>query len=124
MLDLKWIREHTEELRKMLISRKSKYSVDDLLAVDADRRKVLAELERLQAERNKSAEQIGRLKAQKADVGEALKAVESNKDKIKELEGRLAEVDPKFQDLLLRINNVPDVSVPTGQSEADNKIIR
>ncbi len=124
MLDLKWIREHPEELRQMLSQRKSKLPIDEFFKWDAQRRKVLADLERLQAERNKSAEQIGRLKAQKADVATALKDIESNKTQIKDLESQLAEVEPKFQDFLLRINNVPDPSVPVGTSEADNKVIR
>jgi seryl-tRNA synthetase len=124
MLDMKWVREHPDELRQMLVNRKSKFSVDEFLKLDAERRKLMAELERLQAERNKSADQIGRLKAQKADATAALKEVESNKTQLKSLEGQLAELDPKFQDLLLRINNVPDASVPVGQSESDNKIMR
>src|SRR5258708_3701133 len=124
MLDLKWIREHPEELRQMLSQRKSKLPIDEFFKWDAQRRKVLADLERLQAERNKSAEQIGRLKAKKADVATAHKDIESNKTQIKDLESQLAEVEPKFQDFLLRINNVPDPSVPVGTSEADNKVIR
>src|SRR5947208_2800166 len=105
MLDMKWIREHPDELRRMLVNRKSKFSVDEFLKLDVERRKILGELEHLQAERNKSADQIGRLKAQKADATAALKEVESNKTQLKALEGQLAELDPKFQDLLLRINN-------------------
>src|SRR5258705_504704 len=54
----------------------------------------------------------------------SVKEVESKKTEIKALESQLAEVDPKFQDFLLRINNVPDPSVPTGASEADNKVLR
>jgi seryl-tRNA synthetase len=124
MLDLKWVREHPDELRKMLVNRKSKLALDDFFTLDAQRRKILGELERLQAERNKAADQIGRLKAQKGDVTAALKEVESKKDEIKALEVQLADVDPKFQDFLLRINNVPDASVPVGASEADNTIMR
>src|SRR4051812_7366912 len=108
MLDTKWIREHPEELKKMLVSRKSKLPIDEFFTLDNQRRTILTELEKLQAERNKAADQIGRIKAQKGDVSAALKEVESSKTKIKELETQLAEVDPKFQDFLLRINNVPD----------------
>jgi len=109
MLDVKWIRDHPDDLRRMLANRKSKLPVDELFKLDAERRKFLAELERLQAERNKAA-------AQKADA--------SNKTQIKALEAQLAEVEPKYQDILLRINNLPDPSVPVGSSEADNKVIR
>jgi seryl-tRNA synthetase len=124
MLDLKWIREHPEELRQMLVHRKSKLPLEEFTALDAQRRKVLTELEQLQAARNKAADQIGRLKAQKADVTGALKEVDTQKAQIKSLETQLAEVEPKFQDFLLRINNIPDASVPVGQSESDNAVIR
>jgi seryl-tRNA synthetase len=124
MLDTKWIRENPDALKTMLANRKSKLSIDEFYTLDGQRRKILAELEKLQAERNKAADQIGRLKAQKGDVSTALKEVESSKTKIKDLETQLAEVDPKFQDILLRINNVPDASVPVGASEADNPTMR
>jgi seryl-tRNA synthetase len=124
MLDLKWIRDNPDALRQMLAQRKSKLPVDELYTLDAQRRKLLGELEKLQAERNKAADQIGRLKAQKADATAALKEVETHKAQIKALEAQLAEVEPKFQDFLLRINNVPDRSVPVGQSEADNPVLR
>jgi seryl-tRNA synthetase len=124
MLDLKWIREHRTDLERMLKSRLSKLDIAPLYELDTQRRKILSELERLQAERNKSADQIGRIKAQKGDVTTALKEVESAKTRIKELESQLAETEPKLNDLLLRINNVPDPSVPVGTSEADNEVVR
>lgn len=124
MLDMKWVREHPNELREMLKSRRSKLDVAPLFDLDGERRKILQELEQLQAARNKSADQIGRLKAQKQDVTSILKEVDGFKGKIKELEARLAEVDPKLQDLLLRINNIPDASVPVGSSAEDNKVLR
>ncbi len=124
MLDLKWIRENRPALEKMLKDRRSKLDVGPLYTFDAERRKVLGELEKLQAERNKSANQIGRVKAQKGDVATLLKEVESAKGEIKALEAKLGDVDPKLNDLLLRINNVPDPSVPVGASAADNKVLR
>jgi len=108
----------------MLANRRSKLDVAPLYALDAERRKILSELEQLQAARNKAADQIGRLKAQKQDTTAVMKEVEGAKGKIKDLEAKLAEVEPKFNDFVLRINNVPDASVPIGASAADNKVIR
>src|ERR1043166_356801 len=79
MLDIKWIRENRPALEKMLKDRRSKLEVAPLYTLDADRRKLLSELEQLQAERNKSADQIGRVKAQKGDVATLLKEVETKK---------------------------------------------
>src|SRR5688572_22997004 len=124
MLDMKWVRENPDALKTMLAHRRSKLDISPLLALDAQRRTVLAELEVLQAQRNKSAEQIGRLKAQKQDATDALKEVDGFKGRIKDLETQLADVEPKLTDLALRINNIPDASVPIGASAADNKVLR
>jgi seryl-tRNA synthetase len=124
MLDMKWIRDHRPALEKMLTSRKSKLDIAPIYTLDSDRRKLLAELELLQAERNKSADQIGKAKAQKGDVATLLKEVETKKGEIKALESKLADIEPKLNDLLLRINNIPDASVPVGASAEDNKVIR
>src|SRR5450432_2927099 len=123
MLDMKWIRENRPALEKMLQSRRSKLDIAPIYTLDSDRRKYLAELELLQAERNKSADQIGRVKAQKGDVATLLKEVETKKGEIKALEAKLAEIEPKLNDLLLRINNIPDASTPVGASAADNKVM-
>jgi len=124
MLDLKWIRDNRPALEAMLKSRLSKVDVSPIYDLDVERRKVLTELEQLQAQRNKAAEQIGKLKVQKADVTEALKAVDSFKDRMKELEAKRAEIEPKLNDAVLRIQNVPDASVPMGISAVDNKVMR
>jgi len=124
MLDMKWVRENRAEIEKMLRDRRSKLDIAPLYDWDAERRKMLSELERLQAERNKSADQVGRVKAQKGDIATLLQGMESGKMKIKELETKLADVEPKLNDLLLRLNNIPDASVPQGGSAADNKEMR
>jgi seryl-tRNA synthetase len=124
MLAIKWIRENRPALQKMLADRRSKLDIGPIYTLDAERRKILAELEQLQAERNKSADQVGRAKAQKGDVATLLKEVETQKGKIKSLESKLADIEPKLNDLLLRINNIPDASVPVGATAADNKVLR
>jgi seryl-tRNA synthetase len=73
MLDIKWIRDNPEALKIMLANRRSKLDVAPVHELDAQRRKLLSELEQLQSARNKSADQIGKLKAQKQDATAALK---------------------------------------------------
>src|SRR5258706_3042856 len=124
MLDIKWIRENQKALEKMLTDRRSKLDIGPLYTLDAERRKILTELERIQADRNKSADQIGRAKAQKGDVSTLLKTVETKKGEMKSLEAKLGDIEPKLKDILLRINNIPDPSVPVGASADDNKVIR
>ena len=124
MLDMKWIRENPDALKTMLANRRSKLDVAPLFDLDIRRRKLLTDLAHIQAQRNKSAEQIGRLKAQKQDTTAVMNEVESYKGRMKDLEVQLAEIEPKLNDLLLRINNIPDASVPVGASAAENKVMR
>ena len=125
MLDVKWIRENRLALEKMLANRRSKLDVSPIFQLDIERREVLSELERLQAARNKASADIGRLKSQKKEPApELLKTLEVTKGQTKELEARLAAVESKLNDLLLRINNIPDPSVPVGVTAADNKVMR
>jgi len=124
MLDVKWIRDNQSALETMLANRRTKFDLKPVFELDAARRKILLELEQLQAQRNKAAEAIGKIKAQKGDATQALKDVESFKGRIKELEAQLLEVEPTLNDLLLRLPNVPDASVPVGTSAADNKVMR
>jgi seryl-tRNA synthetase len=124
VLDMKWIRENPDALKTMLANRRSKLDVTPLYDLDIRRRKLLSDLEQIQAQRNKTAGEIGRLKAQKQDTTAIMNEVESFKGRMKDLEAQLAEIEPKLNDLLLRINNVPDASVPVGASAADNKVMR
>jgi seryl-tRNA synthetase len=124
MLDVKWIRDNRSVLEEMLKNRRSKLDVSPIYELDTERRALLSELEKLQAARNKAASEIGRLKAQKQDATALIQEMEASKGRTKELETKVAELEPKLQDLLLRINNVPDASVPVGASAADNKELR
>jgi seryl-tRNA synthetase len=125
MLDMKWVRENPEALKQMLVNRRSKADINPLLQLDKERRELLSELERLQAARNKASADIGKLKAQKKEPQpELLKRLEITRGQTKDLEAQLAVVEPKWNDLLLRINNIPDPSVPIGTTATDNKVLR
>lgn len=122
MLDLKLIREKPDLVREALQKRNDTAPVDEILALDERRRKHLVELENLRARRNEVSKQIGRTKekppeliAEMRKVGETIKVMEE------EIE---TTIEPKLQDLLLRVPNIPDASVPPGKDCFDNKIVR
>src|SRR5437016_9404509 len=128
MLDMKWVRENRPALEKMLADRRSKLEIAPLYDMDAERRKILTDLERLQAEHNVKSKAIGNQRSGE-DPGKRLKGaavdtVADEKGKIKALEAKLGDIEPKLNDLLLRLNNIPDPSVPVGASAEENKVIR
>jgi seryl-tRNA synthetase len=128
MLDLKLIREAPEAVRHGLSSRGSgdETRLDEVMALDAQRRKLLAEVENLKAQRNRVSKEIGALMAQKK-----LPEAEARKTETRQLGDRIAALDQAVQQaesardqLLLRLPNLPQASVPVGRSAADNPVVR
>ena len=128
MIDIKLVRKEPEKVKELLSRRDKKYAamVDELLAVDSERRAIISEVEELKAKRNKYSKEIGKLfKEGKKEEALKLKSeVEEISEKIVSLERELAEVDRKFEQLILSIPNPPHIGVPVGEDEEDNVVIR
>ncbi len=113
MLDLKFIRENTELVRKGIASRQDSAPIDEILRLDTQRRQKLLELEdirhaRKEAARERKAEATGR----------------KLRTQIKTLEEELRNLDTQLRDLLLQVPNIPQPSVPVGKDENDNIVVR
>jgi len=125
MLDIKFVRENPEIVKENI---KKKFQdaklplVDEVIALDAEYRKVLAEAESLRAERNKLSKSIGALMGQgKKDEAEQVKAkVAEEAARLKELEQLEPELEEKVRDIMLRIPNIIDPSVPIGPDDSHN----
>ncbi len=128
MIDIKLVRREPEKVKELLSRRDKVYSqmVDELLVVDGERRALITEIENLQAKRNKLSKEIGNLfKEGKREEALKVKAqVEEIAERIKRLEKELKEVEERFNRLLLSIPNLPHPSVPVGEDEEDNVVIR
>jgi len=128
MLDIKLIREKPDLVRQRLAARGAgdEVHVDTVLELDADRRKTVAEVERLKAERNRVSKEIGALMSQrKAQEAEAKKTETRNLgDRISSLDRRLTECDRLLRETLLQIPNLPHESVPVGGWARQNQIVR
>ncbi len=115
MIDLKYIRENAEEVRAAIACRKDSAPLDEILALDSERREKLTLLE----EKRRAKKEIARTSQQSAvEEGRLLR------DTIRSLEDRLREIDCKLGELLLQVPNIPQASVPRGQSEEDNIVTR
>ncbi len=126
MLDIRLIREKPDFVRERVASRGGDEAakIDELLKVDAKRRKAETELQRLQSERNRLSKEIGGRKSR----GEATKDLEAEVrkigDQIVDLEQRSASFDEQQRNLLLEIPNLPHESVPFGKDPSANKLVR
>ncbi len=128
MLDIKLIRSNPEYVKERLKTRDEAYAfmVDELLAVDEERRKIIAEVEQLKAEKNKLSKEIGFLykEGKKEEAEKAKEAVQAKNKKIEQLEKDLKDIEKRFNHILLSIPNIPHESVPIGEDEEDNVEIR
>ncbi len=124
MLDLKFIRENPEIVKKALKNRGEKIDLDEFLSWDKERRKILTELETARARRNKISDEIALARKEKKDVNPLVEEMQRLKEKIKTLEGESHIWEEKVEDFLLRIPNIPDPTVPIGSSPAENKVVR
>jgi len=124
MLDLKFIRENIKKVNKGLKQREEKISLDELLQLDSERRKMLVEVEDLKYRRNKTSEEIGKLKREGKEVKELIGEMHKVSERIRELDEKLKELQEKTRSLLLVIPNLPHESVPVGKTPKDNKVVR
>ena len=121
MLDLKFIRENVELVRKGAEAKGIAINLDELISLDEQRRKLIQEGESLKAKRNEVSAQIGKLKKEGGDASRAIAEMESVKDRIQAIDLELRDVEKKVNELLLTIPNVPHPSVPLGRTPAENK---
>ncbi len=128
MIDIKLLRREPERIKELLARRDKVYAemVDELLTVDKERRELLTKIENLQAKRNKLSKEIGTLfKEGKREEALSIKTeVEEISERVKRLERELKEVEERFNHLILSIPNPPHPSVPVGEDEEDNVVVR
>ncbi len=128
MLDIKLLREQPDLVRRRLASRGAgdEAQVDELLRLDEQRRKLLAEVEALKAQRNRVSKEIGALMGQKKLDEAETKKKETRElgDQISSLDKQAAEAEMARQQLMLRLPNLPHESVPLGKNAEDNPVVR
>jgi len=127
MLDLNYVRENIEKVRAALETRGvPRTALDDFEQADAERRRVIAESDRLNAQRNTASREIGALmKAGKKDEADELrKDVTASKERIAELDKLRDQVETRMRELLSSLPNLPHESVPVGNDESKNVEVR
>jgi len=119
MLDIKFIRENKDIIKEGAKKKHIETDVDTLIAVDEKRLAILSRVEFLRGEQNKCSVSMGGTltDAAKKQLIEEMHLV---KDELKEKEEELRTVMAEWQSLMLQIPNVPDISVPEGDSDEGN----
>lgn len=120
MLDIKMIRENPERVNELLKRRNPELSVDKVLEIDVERRKIQTQADELRAKRKNDSQKIGLMKKNGENTDSIQEEVRKLGDDIKALEEKQSELDEKQRDILLHIPNIPDETTPIGLSEDDN----
>ena len=126
MLDIRLVREKPDFVRARLATRGGgdEAKIDEVLRVDAERRKTETELQRSQSERNRLSKEIG-AKRSRSEPSEDLEAqVRKIGDEIVDLTQRASTFDEEQRHLLLEIANLPHESVPVGKDPSANRVAR
>ncbi|MFQ5432173.1 MAG: serine--tRNA ligase [Nitrospinota bacterium] len=124
MLDLKMLRNERDKATASLSRRHMDLDIDSLVALEEKRIEAASKLESMQRTMNEAAAEIGKLVREKKDAGEAKLRMKELSDSIKEKESYCRDIEKQVADIALMIPNIPDDSVPDGQTENDNKVIR
>ncbi len=126
MLDIRLIREQPDFVKIRLATRGGDESakIDEVLAVDAERRKLETALQRLNADRKRLSKEIGGARGRGENSTGLEEQARKIGDEIAELVRQTGEAEERQKSLLLNISNLPYADAPIGKSAADNPVIR
>ena len=120
MLDLKFIRENPDLVKKGIQLKNEKCDIDILLNLDSERRQLIFKVEQLKQERNDNSKQVAQLKKDKKDASALIEKTKNISAGIKDLDEKLAGLQSRLKSELDRIPNMPHESAPEGLSSEDN----
>ncbi len=126
MLDIKRIRTNPQEIKDALRRRNADYdaAIDQLLAIDEQRREITAKADNMKAQQNAASKKIPMMKKNGEDVAPIMAEMKELAEQVKECNGKLSELEEKQRYLLLTIPNTPNPDIPDGKDDSDNVEIR
>jgi len=122
MLDIKFIRENLDVVKAGAKKKRITVDLDRLVIVDDERRTLLASVEEKKAKQNKVSEDVA--KADESTRTTLIADMKVLKEEIQKEEEGLKEIMKEWQALMLQVPQVPDMSVPEGESDEDNVEIK
>jgi len=123
MLDIKFIRENRELIKDAARKKHIDFNADKFLSVDSERLNLLQEIEKLRAEQNTESDRISKITGEE-EKEKVIHEAKVLKDRLAQLEKNFQKISEEWQSLMLAVPNVPDLSVPEGESDRDNKEVR
>ncbi|MEX2405174.1 MAG: serine--tRNA ligase, partial [Candidatus Paceibacterota bacterium] len=119
MLDINFIRDNKEVIKEAARKKQVDIDIDQLLSVDEKRRELLQSVEGKRAEQNEINEKVSKVSSSEERMF-LIEDAKKLKEKVQKEEEKLKEVMEEWKSLMIRVPNIPDMSVPEGESEDDN----
>ncbi len=124
MLDLKFIRQNPDTVRRMLKDRRVDVDLDQLIDSDQQWLEAQKNVEDLRQQQNAVSKEIGQLKKNRQDASSQIAEMKQVSDQIKQLNEQTQQLKQEVNRILMYLPNLPDQSVPVGADESDNPEIK
>ncbi len=125
MLDIKRLRTDLDSMKAAMNRRgEADIDLDEVVAMDEERRKLLQEVEQMKSEQNRVSKEIPKLKKAGEDTTGIMQQMKELSASIKDLDGKVAQIEETLQEKMLRIPNVPHPDVPQEETDEDNVEVR
>ena len=124
MLDMNFVRNNLDIVEKKTHARGMSFDKNKFLKIDENRRQFITRIEFLRSEKNKLSKKIGFLRRENQDTKELESRTIGYSNEIAKMEKELSEIEKSFNDFLLNIPNIIDDSVPIGENESENQVVR
>lgn len=122
MLDLKFIRENIDLVKKGLAAKRVNLNLDELIELDVQKRKLIAQGDELKSKKNTANDEITKLIKEKQDPKATIASMKAIAAQIDELEPQLKVLEDRIYQQLLMIPNIPHSSVPVGGPDCNKEI--
>jgi seryl-tRNA synthetase len=124
MLDIKYLRQNWEIVRRKMLERGQEMDFGPFAALDARRRDILQDVEGLRSERNTVSREVGEKKKRREDASALITRMGEVSARIKELDETLKKTEDDLGEIVMTIPNIPHESVTYGTSSEDNPVVR
>jgi seryl-tRNA synthetase len=123
MLDIKFIKENKDIVKAGAQKKHIEVDIDALIELDNERLKILSRVEYLRGEQNKVSIEMGSNISQESRL-QLIEEMRLVKEELKDKEEKLKEIMKNWQVLMLQVPNIPDISVPEGESDEENQEVK
>jgi seryl-tRNA synthetase len=122
MIDIKWIRQDPKRFKQAAADKHFTVDIDQLLEIDRQMLDARRQLQEIRTEQNAAGKQIAQLDGEAKQ--QAIAKIAELKDRAKQLDETLSELEPSFQELMLLVPQPPDDEVPVGADDTENVELR